>query len=122
MTHPPKPSIHFVRAKRTFEEAISLQQTDKATREVVRSRKKRLGAVAALIALIGSFMAYAISTAPVARADTTQSNGCLGVTGTFSAFNVPITGAVTANPGTVNPGSATIGADTITLSGASVTI
>jgi len=92
------------------------------TREVVRSRKKRLGAVAALIALIGSFMAYAISTAPVARADTSQSNGCLGVTGTFSAFNVPITGTATAVPGTVNPGFATAGSDTIHLTGAGVTI
>lgn len=64
----------------------------------------------------------AITGAPGASADTVQANGCLGVTGTFSGFSVPITGSVAAAPGTVNPGSATIGADTITLSGTSVTI
>jgi hypothetical protein len=84
------------------------------TREVVRSRKKRLGALAALIALTGSFLAYAISTAPVARADTTQDNGCFGVTSTFSQFAVPITGTGTPNPDTY-PAS-------ITVSGTSVTI
>jgi len=74
------------------------------------------------LALVLSTLAIGIATAPIASADTTQSNGCLGVTGTFSAFSVPILGSVTANPGTVNPGFATVGSDTITLSGAQVTI
>ncbi len=83
--------------------------------------RKRWSIIGALLALIGSF-AITVGTAPLASADTTQSNGCLGVTGTFSTFDVPITGAAAANPGTVNPGSATIGSDTITLSGVSVTV
>ncbi len=88
----------------------------------MRNRKRRLGAAGVAVALAGSFLAYGVSNAPVARADTTQSNGCLGVTGTFSAFSVPIAGTATAVPGTANPGFATAGSDTIHLTGASVTI
>jgi len=119
-THPPKPYIQPSSEPTDFEEAISLQQTEKETREVVRSRKKRLGAVAALIALIGSFMALAIANAPIARADTTQNNGCLGVTGDFSTFAVPITGTATPNPVTGTLPGPTY--PSVTLSGTAVSI
>src|SRR5207248_7306533 len=49
-----------------------------------------------------------------ADANTTQSNACLGVTGTFSTFAVPI--AATASPSSANV------SDTVTLSNTSVTI
>lgn len=86
-----------------------------------KQHRRALGALTVMGVATGSLI-LAITGAPGASADTLQSNGCLGVTGTFSAFPVPITGSAAASPGVVNPGSATIGADTITLSGASVTI
>lgn len=87
----------------------------------MRTHKRRWSVIGAL-ALVLSTLAIGVATAPFASADTSQNNACLGVTGTFSTFPVPITGAATANPGTTNPGSATLGVDTITLSGTSVTI
>jgi hypothetical protein len=60
-----------------------------------------------------------------AHADTSQSNGCLGVTGAWSTFAVPITGTATPNPDvqpgpiTLNNTSVSIGVDS-TLLGAGV--
>jgi hypothetical protein len=79
----------------------------------VRTHKKRWSLLG-FIALVGSFLAYGVATSPLASADTLQDNGCLGVTGTFSQFSVPITGLGTPNPD-VLPGA-------ITLSGTSVQI
>ena len=87
----------------------------------MRTHKRRWSVIGA-VALVLSTLAIGVATAPIASADTTQSNGCLGVTGTFSTFSVPIAGTAAANPGVANPGFATFGADTINLTGASVTI
>ena len=81
---------------------------------MMRTRRKRLGAITAVFALIGSLLVGFIATAGVASASTSQNNACLGVTGTFSTFPIPITG--TASPNPVNAGATT------TLSGTGVTI
>ena len=57
----------------------------------MRAHKRRWSVIGAL-ALVLSTLAIGVATAPIASADTTQNNGCLGVTGTFSTFAVPITG------------------------------
>src|SRR4051812_11195484 len=60
-----------------------------------------------------------------ASANTTQNNGCLGVTNTFSTFAVPIAGTASPNPATLGSPvtlqntSVAIGVDT-TLIGAGV--
>lgn len=69
---------------------------------------------AALTALLPLTALLAALSSTSAGADATQGNGCLGVTGTFSGFSVPITGAATPSPVTA-PTS-------ITLSGVSVTV
>lgn len=79
----------------------------------MRTHRRRWSVVAAIAILLGSFVIGA-TNAPIAAADTLQNNACLGVTGTFSTFPVPITGLGSPNPDTL-PG-------TITLSGTSVTI
>lgn len=81
----------------------------------MRTRRARLGAFSAAIALIGSLLVAFIATAPIASANTTQNNGCLGVTGTFSQFAVPITGAGTPNPDTL-PGAITLGGTSVQIS------
>ena len=81
---------------------------------MMRTRRKRVSAITAVFALIGSLLVGFIATAGVASASTSQNNACLGVTGTFSTFPIPITG--TASPNPVNAGATT------TLSGTGVTI
>src|SRR5581483_11765660 len=56
----------------------------------VRTHRRRWSVVAAIAILLGSFVIGA-TNAPIAAADTLQNNACLGVTGTFSTFPVPIT-------------------------------
>ena len=80
----------------------------------MRTRRRRLGAVGAVFALLGSLFVAFVASAPFAGASTSQNNGCLGVTGTWSTFPIPITG--TAAPKPITSGGTT------TLSGTSVTI
>lgn len=75
----------------------------------MRTVHRRLRAAAGAVALSGSLWALTVPTATIARADTTQTDACLGVTGTFTTFNFPVTGSL-------NPTSVTSGATT-TLSG-----
>jgi hypothetical protein len=68
----------------------------------------------ALVLLTASFVLM-LPGAPAAQAaSVAQNNGCLGVTGTFSQFAVPITGTASPNPVTVP--------NTVTLSSTSVSI
>src|SRR5260221_7088681 len=79
----------------------------------MRIRTRRFSA--ALIALFPPTLLLVVLTPSAAQAVTpTQNNGCLGVTGTFSQFAVPIAGTGTPNPVTAP--------SQITLSGSSVTI
>lgn len=71
----------------------------------MRTLHRRTRAAVAAFALTGSLWALTVPEATVARADTTQSDACLGVTGTFTTFNFPITG--TMSPTTVTSGATT---------------
>ncbi|HWW52477.1 MAG TPA: hypothetical protein VNY84_01820, partial [Acidimicrobiales bacterium] len=75
--------------------------------------RRRISALSVAVAVVGGLFVAMVATAPSAVANTSQNNGCLGVTGTFSTFAVPITG--TATPTVVVPAP-------ITLSGVSVAI
>jgi hypothetical protein len=80
----------------------------------VQPNGRRARAAVALAVLATAFCAAGITTAPVAIAATTQSNACLGVTGGWTTFAVPIAGS--ASPTLVASGAKT------TLSGVSVSI
>ena len=78
-------------------------------------RGRGLPAVLALLPLTTSFvMLLPRSPSAQATTGTTQNNGCLGVTNTFSQFAVPIAGTGAPNPDTAS--------SAITLSGTSVAI
>jgi hypothetical protein len=57
-------------------------------------------AVLTAVLVAPAFATVLTFTAPPVAADTNQDNGCLGVTGTFSTFPIPITG--TASPKTID--------------------
>src|SRR3974377_1210511 len=80
----------------------------------VKRARRTLRAAALASLILGIALPTAYSSSASASTGTTQNNGCLGVTGTFSQFAVPITGTASPNPATT--------ADTITLSGVSVGI
>jgi hypothetical protein len=82
--------------------------------------RRRFGAGGVAVTIIGGMLALGIASAPSAFADTTQNNACLGVTGTFSTFAVPITGTAAPNPANGSWPGPTY--PTVTLSGTSVTI
>src|SRR5262245_45539604 len=65
----------------------------------MRTRKRRLGAATAALALCGSLL-VAFATGPVASADTVpfQSNGCISITPAWSTFPIPITGTAAPKP------------------------
>src|SRR5947209_6148189 len=81
-------------------------------RQPMKSRTQR--SAAAFTALFPLIALLVVLMPGTADANTTQSNACLGVTGTFSTFAVPI--AATATPSSANV------SDTVTLSNTSVTI
>ena len=87
----------------------SSEPTDFGGNNILRSTRKRFGALASVAGLLGSSLVLFTATAPIAGADTIQTNACLGVTGTFSDFPIPLTGSAAATPGVANPGSATLG-------------
>jgi hypothetical protein len=84
----------------------------------LRFTRRRLGAIGVSVAMIGGAFALSVATAPIASADTTQTNACLGVTGTFSDFAVPITGTGTPNPDTL-PASIALNNTSVAISVAS---
>jgi len=81
------------------------------SRESGRSFQTRLGATLMVVGVVALVLGVAVRPA---QANTSQNNGCLGVTGTFSQFAIPITGHAQPNP--VASGG------TITLTGTSVSI
>jgi hypothetical protein len=80
----------------------------------MHTHRRRFGAVTAVLSLLASLVVVLIGGAAPAGADTAQNFGCLGVTGTFSTFPVPITGLTSPNPVTLG-GSTTLGGSGITV-------
>ena len=80
----------------------------------MRTRKRRARVVIAVLSLLSGLVAVIAGAPSPAGADTTQNFGCLGVTGTFSTFAVPITGLASPNPVTLG--------GTTTLQGTGITV
>lgn len=73
------------------------------------------GACLSLAALIASFVLLLPNSSAQAVTGTTQNNGCLGVTGSFSQFAVPITGTAAPSPVTV-PNAITLSSTSVQIS------
>ena len=80
----------------------------------MKSRTQRVLAALTTLSTLAALLLMLGAPPESVGASTTQNNGCLGVTGTFSTFAIPVAG--TAAPKTIDPGQTT------TLSGTGVSI
>jgi len=83
----------------------------------MRIRRKRLGAITAVVALLGSLVAtVAIGVSPASAGTVTTTNACFSnATATYSDLNWGLTGVATPNPATLGAGNITLGSSSVAV-------